>query len=165
MPVFPVTQLRFTRKKWELGLRPVTPEEALRRFEPINSISWMIGHLANQEQTYYLERAQGKVLIPELKRFGTGQPASTPPLDEVWAGWEAVTKAADEYLDSLTPASLNDFWTVDGQPAPDSIGTNMFRMIYHYWYHLGEAQAVRQLLGHTNLPGFVGSMEGAAYDI
>ncbi len=29
---------------------------------------------------------------------------------------------------------------------------------YHYWYHLGEAHAIRQMLGHTGLPQFVGDM-------
>lgn len=41
-----VAQLRFTRSEWLRGLQDVTAEEAVRRFEPINSISWMIGHLA-----------------------------------------------------------------------------------------------------------------------
>jgi hypothetical protein len=37
------------------------------------------------------------------------------------------------------------------------------RNIYHYWFHTGEAHAVRQMLGHTDLPQFVGGMESAAY--
>jgi hypothetical protein len=32
-------------------------------------------------------------------------------------------------------------------------------MIYHYWYHIGESQAVRQMLGHTGLPEFVGNIQ------
>ena len=35
-------------------------------------------------------------------------------------------------------------------------GTKLHRTTYHYWFHLGEAQAVRQMLGHTKLPDFVG---------
>jgi uncharacterized damage-inducible protein DinB len=163
MTLFLVNQLRFTRAKWLSGLRDVSPEDAVCRFEPGNSISWIIGHLANQERTYYLERAQGKVLLPELKQFGSGQPASTPPLDEVWSLWQAATKAADEYLDTLTPESVLDYWVVDGKPQPDTIGTNIMRMIYHYWFHLGEAMSIRERLGHTNVPQFVASMENGAY--
>ena len=37
------------------------------------------------------------------------------------------------------------------------------RNIYHYWYHTGEASAVRQMLGHANLPEFVGDINQAAY--
>jgi hypothetical protein len=39
-------------------------EEAARRFGSINPIAWMIGHLAWQEQAYWLERAQGKIAVP-----------------------------------------------------------------------------------------------------
>jgi hypothetical protein len=35
-------------------------------------------------------------------------------------------------------------------------------MTYHYWYHLGEALAVRQMLGHRDLPDFVGDIDSQA---
>jgi len=35
--------------------------------------------------------------------------------------------------------------------------------IFHYWFHTGEAHAVRQMLGHGNLPQFVGNMESVFY--
>ena len=34
---------------------------------------------------------------------------------------------------------------------------------YHYWYHLGEGLAIQQMLGHTDLPQFVGNMPQAPY--
>jgi hypothetical protein len=34
---------------------------------------------------------------------------------------------------------------------------------YHYWFHLGEAHAIRQMLGHPDLPQFVGDMSRAVY--
>ena len=64
MPHPLVTQLRFTRSEWVRGLKSVTPDEAGRRFGTINPISWMIGHLAWQEQLYFLERAQDKPRCP-----------------------------------------------------------------------------------------------------
>ncbi|MFN8540431.1 MAG: hypothetical protein U0232_23510 [Thermomicrobiales bacterium] len=36
------------------------------------------------------------------------------------------------------------------------------RVAYHYWFHNGEAQAVRQLLGHTDPPTFVGDIQDEA---
>jgi hypothetical protein len=83
MPHPLVTQLRFTRSELVRGLRKVTPEEAARRFGPINPIAWMIGHLAWQEQLYWLERAQDTVAVPEVKAFGYGKRLSVPPLEEV----------------------------------------------------------------------------------
>ena len=46
---------------------------------------------------------------------------------------------------------------------PESIGTMLLRNTYHYWYHLGEASAIRQMLGHSGLPEFVGNMAAASY--
>ena len=40
-----VTQLRFTRSEFLRCLDGVAGEEARRRFEPMNCISWIIGHL------------------------------------------------------------------------------------------------------------------------
>jgi hypothetical protein len=126
-------------------------------------MSWMVGHLANQEQRYWLLLAQGQILVPEVQKCASGAPRSTPDLNEMWAAWHKITQAADPYLDSLTDEALRTFFVADGKPVPESIGTMMRRMTYHYWYHLGESQAVRQLLGHTDLPGFVGNMSSATY--
>src|SRR5215467_2399333 len=110
MPHPLVTQLRFTRREWMRGLKAVTPEEAVRRVGRINPIAWMIGHLAWQEQLYWLERAQGTIAVPDVQRFGYGRPLSVPALDEAWAWWKAVTMAADPYLDVLTGRDLTRKW-------------------------------------------------------
>jgi hypothetical protein len=34
----------------------------------------------------------------------------------------------------------------------------LLRVTGHYWFHTGESQAIRQLLGHPNLPDFVGDI-------
>jgi uncharacterized damage-inducible protein DinB len=156
-----VDQLRFTRGEWVRGLEGVTAAEAARRFEPMNSIAWIIGHLAWQEQAYWLQRAQGRTLSALAERCGNGQPASAPPLDEAWAAWREVTAAADAYLDALTPEALLVKW--EREPTTETPGTKLLRTTYHYWYHLGEAQAIRQLLGHTRLPSFVGDISKAPY--
>ena len=51
---------------------------------------------------------------------------------------------------------------VDGKPLGTVFGNLLQRVIYHYWYHTGENMAIRQLLGHTNLPEFVGDIDGEA---
>jgi hypothetical protein len=38
------------------------------------------------------------------------------------------------------------------------VGTLLLRNIYHYWFHLGEAMALRQFFGHEALPEYVGDM-------
>jgi hypothetical protein len=81
----------------------------------------------------------------------------------MWEAWRRVTAAADPYLDSLVTTQLQDFIAFRGQPLDEDIGTLLQRNIYHYWFHAGEAHAVRQQLGHTDLPQFVGSMAAAPY--
>jgi DinB family protein len=156
-----VTQLKFTRSEWVRGLKPVTAEESTRRFGSINPIAWMIGHLAWQEQLYWVERAQDTIVVPEVKQFGYGKPLTVPPLDEAWAWWRTVTRAADRYLDGLAGAELTRRWKRES--STETPGTKLHRTTYHYWFHLGESQAVRQLLGHTRLPTFVGGFGKSQY--
>jgi len=155
-----VEQLRFTRGEWLRALEGVSEEDAVRRLAPMNSISWMAGHLAWQEQAYWVRRAQGITLVPELDEIaGYGKPPTTPPLGDMWAAWRTVTAAADKYLDSVTVETLQSHLVIDGRTIASSVGSMLQRMIYHYWYHIGESQAVRQMLGHTGLPEFVGNIQ------
>ena len=158
-----IAQLRFTRAELLRGLDGVTAEEATRRFGPINPIAWMVGHLAWHEQALWLERAQGTTVAPAVKVTRFGAPASTPDLDVMLAAWRTITAAADPYLDTLTSKTLQEHWEKDGRRHPESIGTSLLRVTYHYWFHLGEAQAVRQMLGHHDLPQFVGAINDAPY--
>ena len=159
-----VTQLRFARSEFVRGLDGVSETDGIRRLPPMNSIGWMVGHLANQEHRYWVVWAQRRDVAPGLhERVGYGKPASTPPLAEMWAVWRTVTAAADAYLDTLTPTLLLTHLARDGTPVDESVGTLLMRNIYHYWFHAGEAAAVRQMLGHRNLPDFVGDMSDVPY--
>lgn len=160
-----VIQLRFARSELQRALDGISDEEACQRFKPMNCISWMIGHLANQEHRYWVIAAQGKNLAPDLNDLvGFGKPASTPPLDEMWDVWRSITTEADIFLDTVTSPELQTYFEWYGKPFPESAGTLLQRALYHYWYHIGEAMAVRQMLGHTNLPQFVGDIgEEAPY--
>ena len=159
-----VTQLRFGRSELVRCLEGVPAEDAVRRVLPMNCISWIVGHMASQEQAYWVLVAQGRLVVPGLHDLvGYGKPASTPPLDEMWAAWRTITQAADEYLDTLTTELLQTHLVSKGGLRPESIGTMVYRNTYHYWHHLGEAHAIRQMLGHQNLPEFVGDMSQALY--
>lgn len=159
MPHPLVIQLFFARSEFRRGLDGVNDADARRRLLPMNSISWMIGHLAWQEQRYWLWRGQDKILFPELNELlAYGQPASTPPLDDAWRMWRTITQAADSWLNTLTTERLQQSIQKD----LPLIGNLLRRTTYHYWYHLGEAMAVRQMLGHPNLQDFVGDIDSLA---
>ena len=158
-----ITQYRFTRAEWLRGLANLGEEDAARHLGPMNCISWTVGHLTWHEQRYWLERAQGITLYPDLHRlYAYGAPMSTPSLNEMLEMWQAVTRATDGYLDTLSTQSLQGMLMLKGQPTGQSLGSALHRITYHYWYHIGEIQAIRQMLGHTGLPEYVGDIESLA---
>lgn len=163
-----VRQLNFTRREFKRGLRGLPAADAVRRILPLNCISWNVGHLAWQEQRYFIyfaqERALGHVPFPEIQaRFASGAPASTPPLDEMLSAWQQITALADEWLQQVTTASLQaPVLNKAGEPIGRSFGSLLQRTIYHYWFHTGENAAIRQALGHTRLPQFVGNIDDQA---
>ena len=158
-----VDQLRFTRGEFRRGVRGVSDEDARKRLLPMNCISWNIGHLAWQEQRYFLYYGQGEMLLPDIDRlFAYGAPASTPPLAEVLDAWRAITDTADPWLDTLTSDKLEQHVVRKGKRTAYIFGSLLQRVIYHYWYHTGENLAIRQALGHRRLPQFVGDIDGKA---
>jgi hypothetical protein len=159
-----VAQLWFARSELIRCLDGVTDEEARRRFEPMNCISWIVGHLADQENRYWVYIAQGKKIIPELReQVGYGRPPSSPPLDEMWFAWQQITKTSNQFLRILSTDLLLSNFEVREKPLRENVGTMLMRNIYHYWFHIGEAYAIRQLLGHRELPEFVGDMAEVNY--
>ncbi len=163
MPHPLVQQLRFTRSEFKRALEGLSALDARQRLMPMNCISWNIGHLAWQEQRYWLFYGQGQLLLPHINElFAYGAPASTPSLDDMWAAWTKITQAADPWLDALTTEKLQEHVVRDGKPSPYIFGSLLQRVIYHYWYHIGENMAIRQTLKHTDLAEFVGDIDGEA---
>lgn len=164
VPIHPlVDQLRFTRREFMRAIRGVSAEDAVKRILPMNSLSWNVGHLAWQEQRYFLYFGQGITPFPDIaKEFAYGAPASTPSLERTVKAWKAITKAADPWLDGLTSDRLAARAVSRGKEVAFIHGNLLQRTIYHYWYHTGENMAIRQQLGHGSLPQFVGNLDDAA---
>jgi hypothetical protein len=163
MPHPLVDQLRFTRSEFLRGFRGVTDADARRRIGPMNSIGWNVGHLAWQEQQYFVTWPSGERPFADIDReFVSGGPPSTPSLDRVLDAWRAITAAADPWLDGLTSDDLDGHVVSGGRELRRRYGDLVQRVIYHYWFHTGENAAIRQALGHTNLPQFVGSIDTRA---
>ena len=92
-----VTQLHFTRSEFARCFEGISPADACRRVEPMNCLSWTVGHLALQEHFLWVQLPQGRSIAPGLLQLvGTGQPASTPPWNEMWDLWHTIMKEADE---------------------------------------------------------------------
>ncbi len=159
-----VEQLRFTRGEFQRCVEGLSEPDAYVFHGQMNCVSWTIGHLADHENRFYVYIAQGKKIQPGLREICSyGSPRSAPNLDAMWAAWHEVTAAADIFLDTLTTEKLLEPFQWKGKPMPESIGTMLYRSIYHYWYHLGEVHAMRQLLGQRDLPVFVGNQREARF--
>ena len=155
-----VEQLRFARSEWQRGLRGVPEADGLRRFEPMNSIGWIVAHMAWHEQRYWLTRLAGETPVPILNEVAaTGGPATTPSLRAMRKAWATVTAAADPQLDALDEAAMQR--SLPGSP-PRQLGNAILRVTYHYWFHTGEILAIRQLLDHPRRPEFVGNLDDQA---
>jgi uncharacterized damage-inducible protein DinB len=163
MPHPLVDQLRFTRSEFLRGLRGLSEADAQRRIEPMNAIGWNVGHLAWQEQQYFITWPSGQRPYPDIDReFISGGPPSTPSLERVLDAWRAITAAAAPWLDGLTSEDLEHHVVSGGRELQRRYGDLLQRVIYHYWFHTGENAAIRQALGHTKLPQFVGSIDTKA---
>jgi hypothetical protein len=158
-----VDQLRFTRSEFLRGLEGLSEEDAMRRLPPLNCISWNVGHLAWQEQKCFLFGGQKKILLPDVDiRYAYGAPACIPGLGEMRTAWNAVTAAADPWLDTLSEGDMGGILDRGEGFGRYMLGNLLQRVIYHYWYHNGENQAIRQALGHAHLPQFVGNIDEQA---
>ena len=157
-----VEQLRFTRSEFQRALDGLSDEDAVKRVGPANCISWNVGHLAWQEQRYWLIRGEDRMLLPDVnEQFAYGAEASTPPLTDAWAAWREITSASDAFLDEFTTEMLLSK-TARAKPLPTTWGNLLQRTIYHYWYHTGENMGIRQALGHSGLQDFVGDIDTEA---
>jgi len=156
-----VEQLRFTRSEFRRGLRGMPEADGARRLEPMNTLGWIVAHMAWHEQRYWLTRAQGTTPRPELNEIAAnGGPPTTPSLKAMLETWGAVTAGADPWLDGLAvPDLLAD---LPGAGPRRTIGSALQRVTYHYWFHTGEILAIRQVLGHPRLPEFVGNIDDQA---
>ncbi len=158
-----VLQLRFTRSEFRRAIAKISEKDAQKRVMPMNSISWTVGHLAWQEQRYFIYFPTGKMIIPELQeKYAFGARPSTPPLKEMLAAWRKITRAADKWLDMLNNKKLLQYVELDGKKTTRMYGNLLQRVIYHYWYHTGENMAVRKILGHRGIGYFVGNIDGKA---
>ena len=163
MPHPLVDQFRFTRSEWLRGLQGVSEQDAAQHFGPMNCISWTVGHMAWHEQRTFVTRPRGLTPFPQLNiLFPYGAAMSTPSFREMLELWHVVTEAGDPFLDSLTTLTLQNDLLLEGKPVGQAIGSALRRVTYHYWYHIGETQAMRQMLGHKDLPEYVGDIETEA---
>ncbi len=113
------------------SVKGVSDEDGRRRLLPMNCLAWNVGHLAWQEQRYFIYYGLGQsLLLPEIDReFAYGAPASTPSLKEMIAAWKMITKAADPWLDTVTSDLLEQNVISNGKPLARQYGNLLQRVM------------------------------------
>jgi len=141
----------FAVSEFERGLAGIFEEESQRKFEKadgseMNSAAWTVGHLAAHWEIA-AALAAGTEFSTELyaRHFGpTADPAS-PPLHEVLDRFRRWSSDLDEWI------PLDDESMLRATPLPDNVSQVIMKLILHTWFHIGEINAVRQLLGHPEI--------------
>lgn len=156
-----VRYLQHTRRELRRAVEGMALADLERRVGGINSPAWIVGHLAWQEQSYWLV-SRGEPELADLAAFARGRPAPSAGFEELFAAWERVTAAADPWLASLQEADLRSHLQGRALFEQENVGTLLTRTIGHYYLHIGQITAVRKLLDYP-VPSFVGSQLGAMY--
>src|SRR5262245_18264880 len=129
----------------------------------MNSIGWIVFHLAWHEQLAFLTRLADVTPVPTANEHSiNGEPASTPLLADPIAAWRQVVAATDSILEALDTPALEAWLPQTRQPHTRTVGSTVQRVTYHYWFHIGEIISIRQILGHPDVPEFVGDIDGEA---
>ncbi len=156
-----VRYLQHARRELRRAVDGMSAADLERRVGGINSVAWMVGHLAWQEQAYWL-LSRGEPALADLDAFGRGRPDAPPAFDELFDVWARVTAASDVWLSGLDEAGLRSHLQGRRLFEKENVGTLLTRASSHYYLHIGQITAVRRLLD-DRVPSFVGSQEGAEF--
>lgn len=151
--MFDTTELAaVTVDEFRRGLAGLTGDEASFRPEKadgsrMNAIAWSVQHVANH--------------WGNVARAVAGRPLEWhgPPADGTPPDFEAALSMLDVATSDwgwLASAGNAAMMRVDADGNGESVGTFLARAVLHTWFHTGEINAVRQLLGHPEI-GFVGA--------
>jgi hypothetical protein len=134
-----------TRREFERNLDGLTDEDARKRMGKMNCISWIIAHVACQMRAFYVDWPRGKELDERYKPYGYQAKATQPPLAEAMELWREACRDSDAWLQSATEESLLKTYP---SIVNENGGTLLARSNFHTWFHLGEINSIRQMLGH-----------------
>ena len=156
---------RFAISEFERGLLGLTDEEARTRVtkadgSEMNAISWTVGHITGHWLLLAAYATQEEEPTGPVRFFGAAADPTPPPLkdmlkllEEAKASIDWLSTADDELL-----SAVREGYAV-GRNGQESVGTVLMRATLHTWFHTGEINAARQMLGHAPIP-FVGQLVG-----
>jgi hypothetical protein len=152
----------FALDEFERGLEDLSEDDAQARIPKadgsyVNAITWTVRHSAIWwlNLGIYAESAGKEALSrPLYKQFTEPDPPSLAEARQIFKDG----RDANPWLWNKDYAILD---TVRGgdNASQELLGTYLMRAINHTWFHWGEINAIRQVLGHPEIR-FSGPMEG-----
>jgi hypothetical protein len=120
----------------------------------LNAGSWIVVHLAQQQEAYWCTGAQR--LEPDgwlaEQRAGFGDEPSVPDFGEATQAFARVRASATPYLRSLRPEDLDAVAPRSGSRGADqTTGDLLVRSVAHLFVHTGELTAIASLVGAPDL--------------
>ena len=145
-----------TIREFHRGIDGLTAAEVLVRHEKadgstMNAISWIVAHVAA-----HWSNARALALGEEPSAPLPPQDGTPPSYDQALS----LLRAATDDLGWVSAASDERMSTRYARLGGESVGTFLMRAVLHTWFHTGEINAIRQLLGHPEIR-FVGAFDGA----
>lgn len=170
----PMELARFALSEFERGLHGLSDEDARVRLAKrdgtqMNAIAWIVAHVA-QHWLGVRSLATGQPRPSGLARYGSGSADPTPPPLAEALGLLREARASLDWLagadEALLGASREEQLKTRLSPTllalglhQENVGTALLRAVLHTWFHAGEINAIRQMLGHPEI-FFVGRLVG-----
>ena len=161
--MYPTHELAgFALSEFQRGLEGLTEEEVQTRTAKadgtqMNAISWIVGHIASHWLSVAAYATQGEPPTAMRERFLGRNADPTPPSLSGALQLLGNARAATEWTSTADDALLSTTCRDSPVSRQGNVGTALMRAILHTWFHAGEINSVRQMLGHAEIP-FVGTM-------
>ena len=154
---------RFALSEFERGLDGLSDDEATTRHPKadatqMNSITWTMGHVSTGWMFDHALMTGERLDLGDRLYFGPGADPTPPSLNEMREMFDKAKALTEAWLPGANDellSSKRDF----GPQREENLGTQLMRAIFHTWFHTGEINAMRQMLGHAEIQ-FVGMMLG-----
>jgi len=120
-----------------------------------NCMNWVLGHLLESQISLLSALGGESPFDPaRLARYEResqpilGEEPGVLPLDQLLAGHDAVFAAIDARLGELSEADFEEEIQIRDRPVKR--GWRVFFLHFHYTYHIGQLEFLRQLAGKTD---------------
>lgn len=170
----PVQLASFALMQFEHGLQGLTEEEAQVRLNKadgsqMNSISWIVGHISWQWIRLAVRVAMARglkegpddpypALRARVRQFRSGGGEPTPPTLQEAISLLHEARELSKWLIGVDDAVMSAVqWGTDSRDGgvvrggDEKLGTSVIRNTFHTWFHTGEVNAIRQMLGHPEI--------------